>query len=37
MGLLSAQGPLPDDGTILLTDESPPEGSAFYRVEVSMP
>jgi uncharacterized repeat protein (TIGR03803 family) len=34
---LSAQGPLPDDGSILLTDESPPEGSAFYRVEVSIP
>jgi hypothetical protein len=34
---LTSQGPLAADGTVSLTDTSAPAGSAFYRVQVSMP
>jgi len=34
---LHSHGPLPGDGTLSLTDESAPEGRAFYRVTVSIP
>ncbi|MDE0595317.1 MAG: hypothetical protein OSB65_08725 [Roseibacillus sp.] len=34
---LTSQGPLASDGPVSLTDTSAPAGSAFYRVQVSMP
>ena len=34
---VSSQGPLAAEGTVLLTDDSAPADTSFYRIEVSMP